>query len=199
MPVGAKRGPWSAPSLGFPDPNLSDRVVTLRPWARGDTRARYLAFLDPQCLRFSYPLEGAPTEAEVAALFDTNEQDRLLGKELNLAVVDAGEVNCVLGAASVYDVNPEHRSAAVGYWLAGHARGRGAATRTLRLLAAWAFDSLEVERLELTAAPDNVASHRVAERCGFIREGVLRSHLPFKGARRDTVIFSLLPGELTHP
>jgi RimJ/RimL family protein N-acetyltransferase len=48
----------------------------------------------------------------------------------------------------------------------------------------------------LTCAPDNDASQRVAERCGFTREGVLRSHTPFKGGRRDTVLFSLLPGEL---
>lgn len=53
-----------------------------------------------------------------------------------------------------------------------------------------------VARLELTCGPDNEASQRVAERCGFTREGVLRSHIPFKGGRRDTVVFSLLPGEL---
>ena len=50
--------------------------------------------------------------------------------------------------------------------------------------------------LELTCGPDNLASQRVAERCGFTREGVLRSQLPFKGGRRDSVVFSLLPGEL---
>lgn len=32
--------------------------------------------------------------------------------------------------------------------------------------------------------------------CGFAREGLLRSHVPSKGARRDSVIYSLLPGEL---
>jgi RimJ/RimL family protein N-acetyltransferase len=36
----------------------------------------------------------------------------------------------------------------------------------------------------------------VAARCGFVREGVLRSHVPFKGGRRDTVLHGLLPGEL---
>ncbi|GGM45300.1 GNAT family N-acetyltransferase [Dactylosporangium sucinum] len=41
-----------------------------------------------------------------------------------------------------------------------------------------------------------VSLYDLAERCGFRREGVLRSHLWFKGARRDTVMFSLLPGEL---
>ena len=76
------------------------------------------------------------------------------------------------------------------------ARGRGIATHATRLMAGWAFDTLGVTRLELTCGPDNVASQRVAQRCGFVREGVLRAHLPFKGGRRDTVMFSLLPGEL---
>jgi RimJ/RimL family protein N-acetyltransferase len=66
----------------------------------------------------------------------------------------------------------------------------------VRLLARWAFADLGIERLQLTCGPDNGASQRVTERAGFTREGVLRSHLPFKGQRRDTVVFSLLPGEL---
>jgi RimJ/RimL family protein N-acetyltransferase len=66
----------------------------------------------------------------------------------------------------------------------------------VRLLARWAFDDLGLARVTLTCAPDNHASQRVADRCGFSREGVLRSHMPFKGARRDTVVFGLLPGEL---
>jgi RimJ/RimL family protein N-acetyltransferase len=76
------------------------------------------------------------------------------------------------------------------------ARGRGIASRAVRLMARWAFDELGIARLEMTCAPDNPASQRVAERCGFTREGVMRSHMPFKGGRRDTVVFSLLPGEL---
>ena len=63
-------------------------------------------------------------------------------------------------------------------------------------MAGWAFSTLGVARLELTCGPDNEASQRVALRCGFVREGVLRSHMPFKGTRRDTIVFSLLPGEL---
>ncbi len=66
----------------------------------------------------------------------------------------------------------------------------------VRLLARWAFAELGLARLELTCGPDNEASQHVAERCGFSREGLLRSHVPFKGARRDSVIYSLLPGEL---
>ena len=55
----------------------------------------------------------------------------------------------------------------------------------------------ELERLELITDPDNRGSQRVAEKVGFQREGVLRSHLLHPdGRRRDSVMFSLLPGEL---
>src|SRR6478609_110225 len=65
--------------------------------------------------------------------------------------------------------------------------------RLASLVARWAFSELGLARLELTCGPDNEASQRVAARCGFVREGVLRSHIAFKGGRRDTVVFSVLP------
>lgn len=183
-------------ALLFPDPPLVDGVVALRPWCRSDAPQRFEGFSDPLCLRFSWPLVEPFTEAHVVGNFDEQEEARLRGEELNFAVVDATDLDRVWGGASVYDVDLDPARAAVGYWLAPDARGRGVATRTLRLLARWAFDHLAIARLELTCAPDNVASQRVAERGGFVCEGVLRSHIRFKGGRRDTVLFSLLPGEL---
>ena len=56
---------------------------------------------------------------------------------------------------------------------------------------------LELQRIDLLTDPDNVASQRVAEKVGFQREGVLRAHLRHPDGRiRDSVMFSLLPGEL---
>ena len=67
----------------------------------------------------------------------------------------------------------------------------------LKLIARWAFNEVGVQRLELTTAPENVASQRVAERAGFTREGVLRGLVATKANRRqDTVLFSLLPADL---
>ena len=124
------------------------------------------------------------------------EQARLRGERVDLAFVEPSNDDVVLGGGSLFDVDWDHGRAAVGYWLAPQARGRGVATRAVRLIASWAFEELRVARLELTCGPDNRASVRVAKRCGFTREGLLRSHRPFKGGRRDTVVFGLLPGEL---
>ena len=85
----------------------------------------------------------------------------------------------------------------IGYWCAKEARGRGLTPRALRLVARFGLEELGLGRLELITDPDNVASQRVAEKVGFRREAILRSHLLHPdGRRRDSVMFSLLPGEL---
>jgi RimJ/RimL family protein N-acetyltransferase len=86
--------------------------------------------------------------------------------------------------------------AGVGYWLRPEGRGRGAATEALRLVSRWAFEALGIERLNLITDPENTASQRVAERAGFVREGVLRAWHPTRTGRRDSVMFSLLRSDL---
>jgi len=168
--------------LPWPAPPLADDLIRLRPWREDDQPAVVTAFADPTFQRFS---DWEPDDLA------TQEQRRLRGEQIQFALVDAADT--VLGGASLHGF-AEGR-AGVGYWLVPAARGRGVATRAVRLLARWAFDALGVARLELTCGPDNVASQRVAERCGFTCEGLMRAHLPFKGGRRDTVLYSLLPDD----
>jgi RimJ/RimL family protein N-acetyltransferase len=182
--------------LLLPTPPMADEVVSVRPWRVSDVPAKLMAFADPTVQRFSWPRTAPYTEADARNFFIEQEQARLRGEELSFALVEPSDDEVVLGGGSLYDVDLDERRAAVGYWLAPQARGRGVVTHAVRLVARWAFEELGVARLELTCGPDNHASQRVAERCGFTREGVLRSHTSFKGARRDTVVFSLLPGEL---
>ena len=70
------------------------------------------------------------------------------------------------------------------------------ATRALVLIARWALVDQGLGRFQLRADVANEASQRVAEKAGFVREGVLRSALAFKGERRDVVMYSLVPDDL---
>jgi RimJ/RimL family protein N-acetyltransferase len=183
--------------LRFPAPPLADEVVALRPWTEADVPEKLMVFADPTVQRFYWDQAHPYTEADARAFFSEQEEARRLGVELNFAFVEPGDRDSILGGGCIYEVDLEKRRAAVGYWLVPEARGRGLATRAVWLMARWAFEELATVRLELTCAPDNEASQRVAERSGFAREGVLRSYLPFKGGHRDTVMFSLLPTELS--
>jgi RimJ/RimL family protein N-acetyltransferase len=186
----------SMSELQFPVPQLTDNVVQLRPWREADVPGKLMAFNDPVVQRFSWSGSGEYTEADAYDYFAEQARARECGTALTVALADPEDGAVVLGGAALYDVDLAQGNAGIGYWLAREARGRGVATHAVRALTGWAFATLGLARIELTCAPDNDASQRVAERCGFAREGILRSHLVFKGGRRDSVLFSLLPGEL---
>jgi len=184
------------PELQFPHPPLADGVVLLRAWCADDVPAKVMAFADPSVQRFSWPLTTEYTEADARSFFECQEEARLRGEDLNFAFVEPRDPAVVLGGGSVYGIDLDQGRAGVGYWLSPRSRGRGVATHATRLMARLAFEVLGVARLELTCGPDNEASQRVALRCGFVHEGVLRSHMAFKGGRRDTMMFSLLRDEI---
>ncbi|MFT4294595.1 MAG: GNAT family protein [Micropruina sp.] len=175
----------------IPRPALSDGVVVLRAWQPADAPSVLQAFVDPVFERFS---DWAPrSEAGVMARIDQQERRRLRGELIDLAIVEAGQPEVAMGGISLNDIDRHlHQRASIGYWLGPRGRGRGLVTRSVKLLSGWAFAELGLKRIELTCGPDNTASQRVAQRCGFHREGLLRSHLAFKNGRRDTVVFSLL-------
>lgn len=183
------------PALELPPGGLCDDVVRLRPWTGADLAGLLAAFGDPLVQQRSWSHDRPYGEQDARAFLAALEPGRLAGEQVQLAVVDPAD-GSLCGGASLYDVDEEHRRAAVGYWLTGPARGRGRATAAVRLLVRWAFDDLRLARLELTCDPDNTASRRVAERCGFTVEGRLRSHLAFRGQRRDTLVHGLLAAEV---
>lgn len=64
------------------------------------------------------------------------------------------------------------------------------------LMARFAFEQIGLHRVEILAAIPNVASQRVAEKTGAVREGVLRNRLLIGGVSQDAVLFSLIPRDL---
>ena len=120
------------------------------------------------------------------------EEARRDGTREAFAIVDA-EDSRFLGVALAVHINRDEQSAELGYVVAPAARGRGVATEALRLLTEWAFSELNALRIELWIDVVNEPSKRVAERCGYVREGVLRSVYFKQGRRHDFEIWSRLP------
>ena len=110
------------------------------------------------------------------------------------AIVDS-ESGDFLGFMALVNLNLAAEEAEAGYIVASHARGRGVGTRALRLLTAWAFDELPLERIELLIDIENSPSVIVAQRCGYTREGVLRWTYLKPGLRSDTIVYSKLRRE----
>jgi [ribosomal protein S5]-alanine N-acetyltransferase len=162
----------------LPDNPLSDGIVRLRQWHPDDAEWYAGHSRDPEIQRWTTEPPDL-TAAAVRVAIERAVADRLVA----LAITDAvtGELlgNLALSPA-----------AELSYWVAPAARGRGVATRAVRLLLDWAWAS-GVDRVELHAHVDNVGSQVVAERAGFRRERVERAARVVKGETWDVVWYGL--------
>ena len=179
--------------LDFPDPPLTDGVVTLRRLIRADDEAIARACSDPETQRWLGFLPSPYLVEHAQAFIDTAGADWEAGRAAVFAIGDA-RTSGLLGALGIEDAIGRHPS--IGYWVGPWARGQGVATRATVLASRWALRELGVTRLELHAEPGNIASLLVAERAGFQREGVLRNFVTNRDGPADGVVFSLIPSDI---
>jgi [ribosomal protein S5]-alanine N-acetyltransferase len=89
-------------------------------------------------------------------------------------------------------MEPDYRSASLGYCLGQAAWGHGYATEAARALLQWAFDMLDLNRVQAETDTRNVASARVLEKLDFMREGTLREDCIVNGEVSDSWVYGLL-------
>jgi RimJ/RimL family protein N-acetyltransferase len=145
---------------------------------------------DPQVLRFTRIPEPPPHDFSrtwIAMYAD----GRRGGTREGFAVVDgAGQF---LGLGLAPEIDRHAAELELGYIVAPSARGRGVAAEILRLLTEWAFQAMRAKRAFLIIDVENQASERVAKRCGYWHEGVMRSIHLKDGRRIDAGLWSRLP------
>ncbi len=82
--------------------------------------------------------------------------------------------------------------ATLGYWIGAPFARRGYMTAALRLLLPFAFEHLQLHRVEACCLPDNSASIALLQRSGFSREGLARRYLKINGQWQDHLLFARL-------
>jgi phosphoribosylglycinamide formyltransferase-1 len=185
------------PNPPMPEVPLSDGVVKLRPPVIGDIPGLVAQLQEPSVSRFTripYPYTDADGRwwVQASAIWWLDQH------EASFVMLDA-DADRVIGGISMKTIDDPMGTAEVGYWVAASERGRGVASRAVRLLSEWSFRHLGIKRIELLTDLTNEASQRVAIKAGFTKEAVLRSACENASGRADMVLFSLLPTDLEPP
>jgi RimJ/RimL family protein N-acetyltransferase len=147
---------------------------------------------DPDVRRFTR-IPEPPPEGFARGWVAAYEAGRRDGSREGFAAIDRDGRFVGLGLAP--EIDREGGELELGYIVAREARGKGVASEILRLLTRWAFDELGAYRAYLIIDVENPASARVAERCGYRLEGVMRSIHVKPGRRADAGLWSRLPGD----
>jgi RimJ/RimL family protein N-acetyltransferase len=169
-------------------PALRDDTIVLRPPDPRDAAAITAAVQDPEIPRFT--MVPSPYSIDDAAGFIVRATAWWRSGDAAPFVIVAAETGTLLGAIGLHDIGRDTGPAHIGYWVDAAARGRGVATRALRLVARWALDELALPRVDVHVFVENERSQRVATRAGFTPEGV-RSFAGHPTGRAKLVVFSM--------
>jgi RimJ/RimL family protein N-acetyltransferase len=165
--------------------------LTLRPFVPRDVETLTQVFADPEVQRWNPAPGGDDDTAEWVWEWLRRRNDWTAGGHFSWAV--GGGAGELLGSVSLHQVDLDQGDAEIGYWVAPEARRRGIAGRAVSAAVDFAFDRVALRRVYLYHATANVASCRIAGRCGFTLEGTLRqSHRYGDGAYHDEHLHGVL-------
>lgn len=171
-------------------PAVEGERIRLRGFRADDLDAFFAVHADPDVMRYwSFPAwtEIAQARERFANACAGHDPERLLC----WAIAERAD-DRLIGGVTLFAIDRAQGRAEIGYALRSDQWGRGLAREALQLALTHAFDTLGLRRVEADIDPRNSASCGLAERMGFVREGVLRERWLVAGELQDSAMYGLL-------
>jgi ribosomal-protein-alanine N-acetyltransferase len=171
---------------------ITDRLL-LRSISEGDIDGLFAVFSDPQVMRYwsTPPLADKAAAAELQReIAESNQRGTMMKWGLALRENDS-----IIGTVTLFNLERSNGRAELGYAMSRAHWGFGYMQEALHKLLSYAFEDLELRRLEADVDPRNAASIRTLERLGFQREGFLRERWHVNGEIQDAYFYGLLKRE----
>lgn len=182
--------------LDFPDSFETERLV-LRCPRRGDGPmvAEAVAESLPELRPWMFWAQAAPSVDESEIRARELSAEWILRSDLPLYLLRK-EDGAFVGGSGLHRMDWSVPRFEIGYWCRTRFVGQGYVSEAVRGIRDFAFRELHAQRVEVHCDPLNERSVRVAERTGFVREGLLRRQsVAPGGGLRDTVVYSLTRAE----
>ena len=161
--------------------------VDFRPWS--DLRRQSAEFLQPW--EPSWSADHLTRKGFVNRVYWAN-RSIAQGTAVPLFLVRR-EGNLVIGAITLDNIRRgPSQAGTIGYWIGAEHSRQGYMQEALTALVHYAFEVLDLSRLESACLPENAASRALLEKCGYKYEGVAQSYLQINGRWRNHVLYANL-------
>ena len=171
-------------------PTINASRVNLRPISADDLDAFYGIFSDPEVMRYWSTLPIA-SRAAASKLMDEIDERFARHESLKWGIARRTD-NTLIGTTTLHRLDFDNRRAEIGYALGRAHWGNGYMHEALQATLGYAFEVLDLNRIEADVDPRNQASIRTLERLGFQREGLLRERWLVGGEIQDSFFYGLL-------
>lgn len=176
---------------------LTDDIVLLRPLEQADRDAVYAAVVESIAeispwLPWCHP---AYAPNETAAFIESTVQAWASQAHFTFGIFDAASGG-YCGNIGLNRIERQNRYGNIGYWVRTSCTRRGFASRSVRLVARFAFETVGLTRVEIAARPENFASRRVAEKAGATLETIARNRIVMRGVPYPAVLYSMVPQDV---
>lgn len=179
--------------MSLPTPTLHTSRLKLRPFNDSDVDDLFALQSNAYVLRY-WNTPPWTERARAEKFISTCQQMAEEGTGIRLAV-DRESDDSFIGWCTFNRWNPAYRSASIGFCFNESVWGHGYATESARALVEWAFNTLDLNRIHSETDTRNIASARVLEKLGFVREGTMREDCIVDGVTSDSWVFGLLRRE----
>jgi RimJ/RimL family protein N-acetyltransferase len=174
-------------------PTIDASRVSLRWISAADTDAFYAIYSHPEVMRYwsTPPLADREAAANLIEKIQEDWKRRVILKwGIALRTDDQ-----LIGSLTLFNLDFNHRRAEIGYALGRDHWGKGYMNEALMAVLKYAFEVLDLHRIEADVDPRNAASIKTLERLGFKREGYLRERWQVNGEIQDAFYYGLLRRE----
>ena len=193
-------------------PHLSGRLTTLRPMTREDLPLLHRWLNDPDVMqywdgrdhpasfdrvetRFRKSIEGIDREAH-RYMIDLASPDAPAGDDAPPDSAAPPKQRTPIGLVQHGRIHPRAKNAQIDLLIGDPScRDSGYGTDAMKTFLGYLFGTLHLHRAWLTMRVSNAQAVRGAEKCGFVREGVLRQHDWLEGSLVDVVVYGMLASE----
>ncbi|MFN2439800.1 MAG: GNAT family N-acetyltransferase [Chitinophagaceae bacterium] len=173
-----------------PFPILETNRLALRQINKDDANEIFILRSDPRVMQYIHrpiakTLDDALQLIQIIADAETNSN----GITWAITLKETGQL---IGTIGYWQMQKEHYRAEIGYLLSPDFQGKGMMQEAITAVIHYGFTEMKLHTIEADVDPNNIASIKLLECNGFIKEGYFKENYFFDGKFLDTVIYSLL-------
>ena len=173
-----------------PLPILETERLILRRVLPSDVKEMFELRSNPETMKY-IPRPLVTNYDEALAHIKMMEDKIETNEGINWAITLKGD-DKMLGVIGHYRIKPEHYRAEVGYMILPEYHGKGITTEAVQCVVDYGFNTMQLHSIEGVIDPENDASQRVLQKCGFVKEAHFKEYEFYDGKFIDAVVYSKL-------